>query len=60
MPSEQKGDIPKFIRRVMPGATDVELQEATETLKQCMAVALRIYTRTKREERGTDSPEAGL
>jgi hypothetical protein len=56
MTTERKDVVPKFIRRLMPQATEAELQEATETFKQYMAVALRIYTRLKREAR--DSPDS--
>lgn len=49
MPSGPNGEIPKFIRRLMPTASEVELREATETFKQYLAVVRRIYERVTLE-----------
>jgi hypothetical protein len=56
MNGEQLNGIPRFIRRVMPTATDAELQEAADTFREYMAIVLRIYERVKQEHAGTDSP----
>jgi hypothetical protein len=40
----------------MPTAGDAELQEATQTFKDYMAVVLRMYERIKQEE-ARDSPK---
>jgi hypothetical protein len=37
--------VPKFIRRLMPSASEEELHEATENFKQYMAVVRGIYER---------------
>ena len=41
--------IPSFIRRVMPEASEAELEEATENSKEYMIVVLGIYRRLKSE-----------
>lgn len=51
--------IPKFVRRVMPGASEVELRKATEALKQYMVVVLRIHERLEREAAQGDSRDVG-
>lgn len=58
MASEQPTHIPKFIRRVMPTASDAELYDATECFKQYVAVVMRIYDRTKRERAVSDSQDS--
>jgi len=40
MATEPTGEIPNFIRRLLPTATEQELDEATGTFKQYMAVVL--------------------
>jgi len=49
MSAEPAEAIPTFIRRVMPGASELELREATDALKQYMAAVLRIHERLERE-----------
>ena len=51
------GHVPKFIRRLMPSASDEELREATETFKQYMAVVRRIYERITLERIELDSSD---
>jgi hypothetical protein len=51
------GEIPKFIRRLMPAASDEEMQEATETFKQYMTVVRRIYERITLERIELDSSD---
>lgn len=41
--------IPSFIRRRMPNASEAELIEAIETFKRYIEVAIRIYERKSRE-----------
>jgi len=61
MSQENTGNnIPKFIRRYMPEATEVELQDATKTFRQYVAIVVRIYRRIKSEEEAMqDSPDSG-
>jgi hypothetical protein len=47
--------IPTFIHRVMPVASELELREATDALKQYMAAVLRIHERLAREALQGDS-----
>ena len=54
----ERGAIPNFIRRLMPGATEPELRSATETFRQYMAAVLRIHTRLQREALPVDSRES--
>jgi hypothetical protein len=49
--------IPRFIRRLMPNATEAAQQEATDNFQQYIKIVLRIYERIVRE-RSTDSPES--
>jgi hypothetical protein len=49
MTAQRINDIPKFIRRVMPGASEMELREATATFDEYMAVVWEIFERIKRE-----------
>jgi hypothetical protein len=42
---ETDDHIPKFIRRLMPNATEGELREATDNFRQYMSVIERIYQR---------------
>jgi hypothetical protein len=58
MTTERKDVVPKFIRRIMPNATDAQLREATDNFKQYMAIALRIYMRTKDKISPADSLES--
>jgi hypothetical protein len=53
---EMDGYIPKFIRRLMPHATENELREATDRFRQYMGVIQRIYERAV-ETREADSRE---
>ena len=50
--------IPKFIKRLMPAAGELELKEAAETFKQYMAIVLRIYGRVRQEQSLSDSRES--
>lgn len=54
------GDIPKFIRRLMPSASDMELREATETFERYMGVVLRMHQRLKHEVGQRDSLHSGI
>ena len=55
-----ENQVPKFIRRVMPRATEAELREATATFDEYMAVVWEIFQRIKREQQETDSPQSGV
>lgn len=55
-----ENQVPKFIRRVMPRATEAELREATATFDEYMAVVWEIFQRIKREQQETDSPQLGV
>lgn len=55
-----ENQVPKFIRRVMPRATEAELREATATFDDYMAVVWEIFQRIKREQQEADSPELGV
>lgn len=57
MTSESDGEIPKFIRRLMPTSSELELREATDTFKQYMAVVRRIYERITLERIEADSSD---
>jgi hypothetical protein len=57
MASETDGEIPKFIQRLMPTASEAELREATETFKQYMAVVRRIHQRITVERIEADSSD---
>jgi len=48
--------VPKFLRRVMPEATESELREATATFDEYMAVVWEIFQRIERETTD-DSPQ---
>lgn len=58
MADKQPTPIPKFIRRLMPSANDVELCAAADTFAEYLAVVLRIYNRTKKEQSSADSHES--
>jgi len=49
--------VPKFIRRLLPSASEEELHEATENFKQYMAVVRRIYERITLERIELDSSD---
>ncbi len=49
-------EVPKFIRRVMPTASEAELREATATFDEYMAVVWEIFQRINREQADSDSP----
>ena len=54
--AEPRSDhIPAFIRKLMPTASEAELEEATENVKRYLAVVLRMYERLKREASESDS-----
>lgn len=55
-----ENQIPKFIRRAMPKATEAELLEATATFEEYMAVVWDIFQRIKREQQESDSPKSGV
>lgn len=50
--------VPKFIRRVMPQATEFELHEATATFDEYMAVVWEIFQRVKCEQQSGNSPKS--
>jgi hypothetical protein len=54
-----KPAVPLFIRRLLPGADEEELQQAAETFRQYMVVVRGIYQRIKQERSAADSREAG-
>jgi len=58
--SDENFNVPQFIRRLMPDASDVELREATETFIQYMAVVRRIYERLTQKSGQSDSQDSGL
>ena len=60
MADDQINEIPKFIRRVMPKASETELREATETFDEYMAVVWEIFQRVKRESTDGDSANTGV
>lgn len=51
----QDNRIPAFIRKLMPTASEAELEEATENVKRYLVVVLRMYERLKREAAESDS-----
>ena len=55
-----ENQVPKFIRRVMPRATEAELREATATFDEYMAIVWEIFLRIKREQQEIDSPQLGV
>ena len=55
-----ESQVPQFIRRVMPKATEAELREATATFDEYMAVVWEIFQRIKREQQERDSPKMGF
>jgi hypothetical protein len=55
MDTEEPSKIPLFIRRIMPGATEAELTEATAVFEDYMAIAWKILQRLERES-SMDSP----
>jgi hypothetical protein len=60
MDPDKRNDVPKFVLRLMPKATEAELREATATLKEYMVVAWDIFQRIKREHKDRDSPNSRL
>jgi hypothetical protein len=60
MAENDESNIPSFIRRVMPDASDAELREATATLDEYMAVVWEIFQRIKREKAEIDSHKSGV
>jgi len=60
MANDPIDEIPKFIRRVMPKASETELREATETFNEYMAVVWDIFQRIKRKQADRDSPNSGV
>jgi len=58
MSSDSQFEIPGFIRRVMPQASETELREATVTFDEYMAVVWEIFQRIKREQQSGDSPKS--
>ncbi len=60
MADDPINEIPKFIRRVMPKASETELREATATFDEYMAVVWDIFQRINREQAGSDSPNFGV
>jgi hypothetical protein len=60
MAGENQNEVPQFIRRVMPNATEAELLEATVNFDEYMAVAWEIFDRIKRQRGDRDSPNSGV
>ena len=60
MADDSEGKIPKFIRRVMPAASEAALREATATVDEYMAVVWDIFQRIKREKEDSDSLKLGV
>jgi hypothetical protein len=58
MVDEIQNEIPQFIRRVMPKATEAELREATAHFDEYMAVVWEIFERIKQERGDSDSPNS--
>jgi hypothetical protein len=54
----QNNQIPKFIRRLMPRATESQLKDATDTFREYVAIVLRICTRLQHEAQSADSRES--
>jgi hypothetical protein len=55
MSQQQAQAIPKFIRRLMPAASDAELQAAADTFRRYLAVVIRMHNRIEREQMDQDS-----
>jgi hypothetical protein len=49
---------PRFIKRLMSYATDVELAEAAAVFDEYMGVVWEIFERIKREKNASDSPKS--
>jgi len=47
--NEKRHAIPTFIRRLMPDASESELQEGTNNLTQYLSVVRRIFERMQRD-----------
>jgi hypothetical protein len=60
MADDTESQIPHFIRRVMPAASETELREATATFDEYMAVVWEIFQRIERERETGDSPKQGV
>jgi hypothetical protein len=60
MTNDFERSVPKFIRRVMPQASEAELREATATFDEYMAVVWEIFQRVKRDQLAGDSPKSGV
>ena len=58
MENDQFNSVPKFIRRVMPVASEEQLREATANFDEYMAVIWEIFERIKRDQAATDSPKS--
>jgi hypothetical protein len=58
MVNNEHNEIPQFIRRVMPRATEEELREATANLDDYMAIVWEIFQRINRERTNSDSPKS--
>jgi hypothetical protein len=50
-------EIPEFIRKLMPHATEAELTEAAENFRGYISVILRIYERIRRDQARRDSSQ---
>lgn len=60
MSDDPTNEIPKFVRRVMPNATETEVREATATFDEYMSIVWEIFQRIKREQTEGDSPNSEL
>lgn len=60
MANDPINEVPKFIRRVMPDASEAELREATANFDEYIAVVWEIFQRIKREQADDDSPNLGV
>ncbi len=55
---ENAGEIPLFIRRLLPNATERELESAAHTFRDYVAFVLRIHDRLHAEFTLQDSPNS--
>ena len=58
MTEKQSDDVPAFIRRLMPDASERELRDAAAHFAEYMNVVWAIFQRIEREQEGRDSPNS--
>jgi hypothetical protein len=51
-------EIPLFIRRIMPHASEAQLAEAAENFKEYMTVVWQIHRRLAQDRLDSDSPKS--